>query len=119
MGSCNQKTTEDILDYFHSQGGNFIDTSNNYQHEQAEQWIGEWMKKRGVRDQMVIATKYTTNFHAGRNVDGEIMVNFVGNGSKSLHTSVEASLKKLQTNYIDLVGSIPVYVLTKMRLAYL
>jgi aryl-alcohol dehydrogenase-like predicted oxidoreductase len=32
--------------------GNFIDTSNNYQFEESEQWIGEWMKKRGVRDQM-------------------------------------------------------------------
>ncbi|RYP38016.1 hypothetical protein DL767_002744 [Monosporascus sp. MG133] len=103
MGSCDQKTTEDILDYFYSQGGNFIDTSNNYQREESETWIGEWMKKRGNRDQMVIATKYTTNFHAGRNVDGEIMVNFTGNGSKSLHVSVEASLKKLQTDYIDLL----------------
>ncbi|RYP62204.1 hypothetical protein DL771_009836 [Monosporascus sp. 5C6A] len=103
VGSCDQKTTEDILDYFYSQGGNFIDTSNNYQREESETWIGEWMKKRGNRDQMVIATKYTTNFHAGHNVDGEIMVNFTGNGSKSLHLSVEASLKKLQTDYIDLL----------------
>lgn len=60
------------------------------------------MKKRGVRDQMVIATKYKTNFHAGRG-DKEIIVNFNGNGAKSLHTSVEASLKKLQTDYIDLL----------------
>ena len=32
--------------------GNFIDTSNNYQFEESEKWIGEWMKKRDVRDQM-------------------------------------------------------------------
>lgn len=102
MGACDQNTTEGILDFFYEQGGNFIDTSNNYQFEESEKWIGEWMKKRGVRDQMVIATKFTTNFHAGRG-DKEIIVNFNGNGAKSLHTSVEASLKKLQTNYIDLL----------------
>ena len=77
-------------------------TSNNYQSEESEKWIGEWMKKRGVRDQMVIATKFTTNFHAGGG-DKEIIVNFNGNGSKSLHTSAEASLKKLQVDYIDLL----------------
>lgn len=102
MGACDQKTTEDILDFFYEQGGNFIDTSNNYQFEESEKRIGEWMEKRGVRDQMVIATKYTTNFHAGRG-DKEIIVNYNGNGTKSLHTSVEASLKKLQTDYIDLL----------------
>ncbi|KAJ9148923.1 Norsolorinic acid reductase [Pleurostoma richardsiae] len=102
MGACDQKTTEAILDFFYEQGGNFIDTANNYQFEQSETWIGEWMKKRGNRDQMFIATKYTTNFRAGHG-NKEIMANFTGNGTKSLHTSVEASLKKLQTDYIDLL----------------
>lgn len=102
MGTCDQKTVEGILDFFYDQGGNFIDTANNYQFEESEAWIGEWMKKRGVRDQMVIATKYTTNFKAGPGAP-DIMANFTGNGSKSLHTSVEASLQKLQTSYIDLL----------------
>ena len=60
MGECGKEETEKILDYFYESGGNFIDTSNNYQKEESEQWIGEWMKKRGIRDQMVIATKFTT-----------------------------------------------------------
>ncbi|RAH45526.1 norsolorinic acid reductase [Aspergillus brunneoviolaceus CBS 621.78] len=102
MGTCDQNTTESILDSFYSQGGNFLNTSNNYQAEESERWIGEWMKKRGVRDQMVVATKFSTNFHAGRG-DKEIIVNFNGNGTKSLHTSVHASLEKLQTTYIDLL----------------
>jgi len=102
MGECDQKSTEDILDFFYEQGGNFIDTSNNYQKEESEKWIGEWMEKRGNREQMVIATKFTTNFRAGYG-DKEIMINFNGNGSKSLHTSVNASLKKLRTDYIDLL----------------
>lgn len=33
-------------------GGNFIDTANNYQFQESEKWLGEWMKKRGVRDEM-------------------------------------------------------------------
>lgn len=104
MGACDQKTTEGILDFYYEQGGNFIDTSGNYQFEESEKWIGEWMKKRGVRDQMVVATKFTTNFHTRPGMDNkEIIVNFQGNGAKSLHTSVEASLKKLQTDYIDLL----------------
>ncbi|KAI2785519.1 Aldo/keto reductase [Daldinia loculata] len=103
MGECDEKTTEDILDYYYNQGGNFIDTSNNYQFEESEKRIGAWMKKRGNRDQMVIATKYSINFHAGPRGKGEIMINFTGNGSKSLHVSVNASLEKLQTSYIDLL----------------
>ncbi|KAK8090581.1 norsolorinic acid reductase, partial [Apiospora phragmitis] len=119
MGACDKQTVEQILDFFFQQGGNFIDTANNYQAEESETWIGEWMKKRGVRDQMVIATKYTTCFRAGRG-DSEIMANFTGNGTKSLHTSVNASLRKLQTDYIDLgkvlylgISDSPAWVVSK------
>ncbi|KAI0520819.1 norsolorinic acid reductase [Xylaria bambusicola] len=101
MGACDKDTVFQILDFFYDQGGNFIDTSSNYQFEESETWIGEWMKKRGVRDQMVIATKYTTNFRA--NHTDEISINFQGNGTKSMHTSVRRSLEKLQTDYIDLL----------------
>jgi aryl-alcohol dehydrogenase-like predicted oxidoreductase len=101
MGACDQKTTEEILDFFYESGGNFIDTSNNYQKEESEIWIGEWMKKRGNRDQMIIATKFTSCFRAG--YSDEILINTTGNGAKSLHVSLEASLKKLQTSYIDLL----------------
>ena len=59
------------------------------------------MKKRGNRDEMVIATKFTTNFKVGAN--RPTMANYTGNSTKSLHVSVENSLKKLQTTYIDLV----------------
>ncbi|TRX96960.1 hypothetical protein FHL15_002266 [Xylaria flabelliformis] len=101
MGACDQNTTNKILDFFYDNGGNFIDTSNNYQYEESEIWIGEWMKKRGVRDQMVIATKYTTNYRADHN--DELLINFQGNGTKSMHVSVNRSLQKLQTDYIDLL----------------
>ncbi|KAH7012465.1 norsolorinic acid reductase [Microdochium trichocladiopsis] len=103
MGECDKKTAFELLDYFVSQGGNFIDTANNYQDEQSEQWIGEWMAERGNRDQIVLATKYTTNYRAGTHRKGEILINYQGNGSKSLHVSVRDSLKKLKTDYIDLL----------------
>ncbi|KAI1431886.1 norsolorinic acid reductase [Xylaria sp. CBS 124048] len=101
MGTCDQNTTNQILDCFYENGGNFIDTANNYQFEESEIWLGEWMKKRGVRDQMVIATKYTTNYRS--NHADEIKINCQGNSTKSLHVSVQQSLKKLQTDYIDVL----------------
>lgn len=77
--------------------------ANNYQSEESEKLIGDWMEKKGNRDQMVIATKYTTAFRTGHG-DKEIIANTTGNGTKSLHVSVEQSLKKLKTTYIDLVS---------------
>ena len=41
MGAMSKDSVFELLDYFHSQGGNFIDTANNYQCEQSEMWIGE------------------------------------------------------------------------------
>lgn len=102
MGECGKEQTFAILDYFYQAGGNFIDTANNYQKEESEMWIGEWMEQRKNRDQMIIATKYTTCYRSGYG-ENEITVNTSGNSAKSLHTSVHASLKKLKTDYIDLL----------------
>lgn len=110
MGGCDKKTAFSILDFFYEAGGNFIDTANNYQNEESEAWIGEWMKERGVRDQMVLATKYTTAYRAGKGgKSGEILANTTGNGTKSMRVSVEASLKKLGTDYIDIVSFHHIY----------
>lgn len=102
QGECTKETAFGMLDYFYQNGGNFIDTANNYQNEESETWIGEWMEERGVRDQMVIATKFTTGFRRGEGTK-ELQSNFQGNSAKSLHVSVNASLKKLRTNYIDVL----------------
>lgn len=59
------------------------------------------MESRGVRDQIVLATKYTSPYRLYNK--SEIQANFVGNNAKSLKVSVEASLKKMKTDYIDLV----------------
>ncbi|KAL6161902.1 hypothetical protein ACJQWK_09106 [Exserohilum turcicum] len=79
MGKCDKKTVFEILDLFHDQGGNFIDTANNYQFEESEKWIGEWMKERGVRDQMIVATKYTTCFPDPTNAPPRQKINYGGN----------------------------------------
>lgn len=103
MGECTQETAFAMLDYFYSQGGNFIDTANGYQGEESEQWLGEWMSKHpGRRHEMVIATKYTSAYKT-LSEPKLLQSNFGGNSAKSLHVSVEMSLKKLQTDYIDLL----------------
>ena len=101
LGPCDKDTSFSMLDYFYEQGGNFIDTASNYQDQQSETWIGEWMEKRQNRDQMVIATKYTTFFK--RNEKLAQTPSYVGNSAKSLRNSVKASLKKLRTDYIDVL----------------
>ena len=103
MGPCDKKTVFEMLDYFYENGGNFIDTANNYQDEESEEWIGEWMEQRGVRDQMVVATKYTTDFKAGKRTKHSLHSNYTGNSHKSMHVSLEASLKKLRTDYVDIL----------------
>jgi aryl-alcohol dehydrogenase-like predicted oxidoreductase len=60
------------------------------------------MKERNNRDQIVLATKFTTCYPDPRNPPRQ-KINFAGNHTKSLHVSVKDSLKKLQTDYIDLL----------------
>jgi aryl-alcohol dehydrogenase-like predicted oxidoreductase len=103
MGSCDKKSTYELLDFFKDQGGNFIDTASNYQNEESEAWIGDWMQERGNRDEMVLATKFTTAYQAYKGYDKIIQSNFGGTGAKGMKHSVEASLKKLKTDYIDLL----------------
>jgi len=58
MGSMDKEKSFKLLDAFVEAGGNFIDTANGYQNDDSEKWLGEWMKERGNRDQMVIASTY-------------------------------------------------------------
>lgn len=100
-GEVTKETAFAILDHFYDSGGNFIDTANGYQNGESEMWVGEWIEQRGVRDEIVLATKYTTGFQG--NLREKIQSNFGGNGSKSLRVSLDASLKKLRTSYVDLL----------------
>ncbi|KAL1941297.1 hypothetical protein VTO73DRAFT_7509 [Trametes versicolor] len=102
LGASSKESSFALLDAFYEAGGNFIDTANNYQDESSEEFLGEWMEARGVRDQMVVATKFSTDFKRGR-TDIKQHTSYVGNSMKSLHISVEQSLKKLRTSYIDIL----------------
>ncbi|KAK5046100.1 hypothetical protein LTR84_008557 [Exophiala bonariae] len=100
MGECSKETVFDLLDTFYDLGGNFVDTANAYQDGQSEEWIGEWMKKTGRRDEFVISTKYAQGFKAHDHTVQQS--NFGGTGTKSMYLSLEQSLKRLQTDYVDL-----------------
>jgi aryl-alcohol dehydrogenase-like predicted oxidoreductase len=106
LGECSKETSFEILDYFYQQGGNWIDTAVNYQSGESEQWIGEWMEDRGVRDEIVLATKFTGMQITEKEKEGgtAIKSNFGGNSAKNIHISVERSLKQLRTSYIDIVS---------------
>lgn len=92
-----------LLDAYYELGGNFIDTANTYNSEESEKLIGEWMEKRGVRDQMVVATKYGSGYRAYNRDKEPLQSNFTGPSAKSMHISVRDSLRKLRTDYIDIL----------------
>jgi aryl-alcohol dehydrogenase-like predicted oxidoreductase len=82
-----------VYDAFREAGGNFIDTANFYTNGTSESFLGEFMQ--GHRQGVVMATKYT---NAAPGTDP----NAAGNHRKSMMQAVEASLKRLKTDYIDL-----------------
>src|SRR6202047_5014602 len=91
-GSSKEESRK-VYDAFLEAGGNFIDTANVYTKGTSERLLGEFMA--GHRERIVLATKYT-NAAPGNDP------NAAGNHRKSMMQSVEASLKRLKTDYIDL-----------------
>jgi aryl-alcohol dehydrogenase-like predicted oxidoreductase len=91
--STNKEDSHWILDRFVEAGGNFIDTADVYSKGGSEEVVGEWLKEQ-TRDQLVIATK--VRFPMGDDP------NDIGLSRKHILTGVEASLRRLQTDYIDL-----------------
>ena len=71
MGDMDKESSFKLLDAFYEFGGNFIDTANGYQDGSSEEFIGEWMEARGVRDQMVIATKVRLHTRLTRCINTE------------------------------------------------
>jgi aryl-alcohol dehydrogenase-like predicted oxidoreductase len=86
-----------IFDAFAQAGGNFLDTSNRYQEGQSEQFLGEFLQND--RDRFVLATKYSLGEGGSPGTDP----NACGNHRKNMMRSVEGSLKRLKTDYIDLL----------------
>src|ERR1700704_2991119 len=88
--------SEAILSRFLERGGNFVDTANGYTLGHSERIIGDYFARDpGKRDRVVIATKFFTNLYPGDPNGG-------GASRKSLVAACEQSLRRLQTDYIDL-----------------
>ncbi|AMO93886.1 aldo/keto reductase family protein [Collimonas fungivorans] len=87
--------SEAILSEYFERGGNFIDTANIYTVGHSEKIIGDFFARRKGRDRKVIATKFFGNLHLGDPNGG-------GAGRKAIVEQCEQSLRRLQTDYIDL-----------------
>jgi aryl-alcohol dehydrogenase-like predicted oxidoreductase len=88
--------SQQIMDRFIEHGGNFIDTANFYTKSHSEKIIGDHVGRHAARrDRLVIATKFSGNLYPGDPNGG-------GSGRKSIVSACENSLRRLQTDYIDL-----------------
>ncbi|HEY5536413.1 MAG TPA: aldo/keto reductase [Ignavibacteria bacterium] len=87
------ENSKKVFDVYSNAGGNFIDTANRYTEGTSEKWVGEFI--HSDRDHFVLATKYTLFDKMGD-------INFSGNHRKNMMRSVDESLKRLNTEFIDL-----------------
>lgn len=87
-----------IFDRYLEAGGNFFDTADGYTGGNSERMLGKFIREAGARDRAVVATKFTFNdaTAGARNPNGG------GNQRKNVLRAVEGSLKRLDTDYIDL-----------------
>jgi aryl-alcohol dehydrogenase-like predicted oxidoreductase len=91
---ADRELSKKIFDLFAGAGGNFIDTANRYTEGTSEKFIGEFIASD--RDHFVVATKYSLRDRPGD-------LNFSGNHRKNLMRSVRESLKRLNTDFIDVL----------------
>lgn len=88
--------SEAILSRYLDMGGNFVDTANMYTKGHSEKIIGDFFKgDRSRRDRVVLATKFSVNMYSGDPNGG-------GGGAKAIIEACEQSLRRLNTDYIDL-----------------
>lgn len=84
-----------LFDLYRERGGNFFDTADMYSGGESEVWLGEFVRDTGSRDEVVIATEFSFNARPGNPNAG-------GNGRKNILRAIEGSLRRLQTEYVDL-----------------
>jgi aryl-alcohol dehydrogenase-like predicted oxidoreductase len=90
---ADEQTSRAMLDAFTDAGGTFLDTADIYTGGTSERLLGQFL--RGRRDHYVVATKYgISTDHSDPNAEG--------GGRKNLRRALEASLRRLETDYIDL-----------------
>ncbi len=92
---ADEATARAVFDAYVDAGGNFVDTADIYTGGQSEELVGRFVADRGLRDRLVLATKFTFNLTKGDPNAG-------GNGRKLIRRAVEASLRRLGTDRLDL-----------------
>ena len=91
---ADKETAFKLLDYYYEQGFNFVDTADKYAEGVSEKIVGEWLKDRKCRQNIVLATKVYLPMGAGPNDCGLSRIH--------IQNAVEASMKRLQVDVIDL-----------------
>jgi aryl-alcohol dehydrogenase-like predicted oxidoreductase len=94
---ASKEVSRQIFDAFAEAGGNFVDTASNYTNGTSERFVGEFIASQ--RDYFVVATKYTLRRPGAASKD----LNAGGNHRKNMLRTVEQSLKRLDTDVIDLL----------------
>jgi aryl-alcohol dehydrogenase-like predicted oxidoreductase len=102
---ADEATSRAIFDAYRDAGGNFVDTADIYSGGVSEEFVGRFIKDSKSRDEIVLATKF--GFNGSRSPlaavgQGAGNPHAGGAGSKNIHRALEASLKRLGTDYIDL-----------------
>jgi aryl-alcohol dehydrogenase-like predicted oxidoreductase len=98
-------TSRAIFDAYRTAGGNFVDTADIYSDGESETLVGQFIRDSGTRDDIVLATKFGFNDSASpltATQAGGGNPNAGGAGAKNIHRALDASLKRLATDYIDL-----------------
>jgi aryl-alcohol dehydrogenase-like predicted oxidoreductase len=90
---ASKEESKKVFDAYANAGGNFIDTANRYTEGTSEKFVGEFIKTD--RNHFVLATKYTLKTKSGD-------PNYSGNHRKNMMNAIDESLKRLNTEYIDL-----------------
>ena len=102
---ADEEMSRAIFDAYRAAGGNFIDTADIYSAGESERLVGRFIADSGARDDIVLATKFAFNGSASplaATQGGRGNPNAGGNGAKNIHRALDASLKRLRTDYIDL-----------------
>lgn len=102
---ADESTSRAIFQAYRESGGNLIDTADIYASGESERLVGKFIAETGSRDELVLATKF--GFHQGASPlsaqrGGGGAPHLGGSGAKHIRSALHGSLKRLQTDYIDL-----------------
>lgn len=93
---ADEATSRSLFDRYVEAGGNFVDTADLYVSGRSEEMLGRFIADRQLRDRIVLATKFSYNADPGNPNAG-------GNGRKNMLRALDGSLRRLQTDYVDLL----------------